>query len=266
MFSTAASRAMPALLEDSDFDEVQDADCFNSYPDEDNFYEIPARLDVRSKRVTVGHCSPLLRDAYEERIASIDVEGDGDRNTDHHTFNNRMLLSVKNGHNNNRSARTCATRGSGRSSPLSSSSRESSGGASLLEMVSINDEDALPTLSSLIRADLTSTKNRRSLPPAQRINNHGSVAKPELRGSERVRARNAADNARPTTNKDKTLSSEEVVHTPLPAVNYPLPTPARASDAGASYPDLFDSTSRFLNSIKRQAYVSQDQLPSDVLD
>ncbi|KAH0163492.1 hypothetical protein KCU67_g5537, partial [Aureobasidium melanogenum] len=264
MFSTATSRAMPALLEDSDFDEVQDADCFNSYPDEDNYYELPALPDVRSKRFTDDQCSLLLRDAYEERITSIDVEGDGDWDAEHHTFNNRMSPSVKNGHSSNRSARTCATRRSGRNSPLSSSSRESSGGASLLEMISINDQDALPTLSSLVHADLTSTKNRRSLPPAQRTNRHGSVAKPELRRSERVRARNATYNARPTTNVDMTLSSEKPVYTPLPTVNYPPPTPARASDAGASYSDLFDSTSRFLN--KRQAYESQDQPPSDVLD
>ncbi|KAH0271414.1 hypothetical protein KCU91_g7402, partial [Aureobasidium melanogenum] len=265
MFSAAASRAMPALLEDSDFDKVQDADYFNSCPDEDNYYELPALPDVKSKRFTVGHCSSLLRDAYEERITSIDVEGDGDRDTDRHTFNNRMSPSVKNGHKNNRSARTCATRRSGRNSPLSSSSRESSGGASLLEMISIDDEDALPTLSSLGRADQTSTKNRRTLPPAQRTNSHGSVAKPELRRSERVRARNATYNARPTTDQDKTLS-EEFVYTPLPRVDYPPPTPARASDARASYSDFFDSTSRFLRSIKGQAYESQDQLPSDVLD
>ncbi|KAG9717916.1 hypothetical protein KCU73_g15234, partial [Aureobasidium melanogenum] len=175
-----------------------------------------------------------------------------------------MSPSAKNGHKNNRSARACATRRSGRNSPPSSSSRESSGGASLLGMISINDEDALPTLSSLVRADLTSTKNRRTLPPAQRTNRHGSVAKPELRRSERVRARNATYNARPTTNVDKTLSSDEPVYTPLPTVNYPPSTPARASDAGASYSDLFDSTSRFLN--KRQAYESQDQPPSDALD
>ncbi|KAG9716550.1 hypothetical protein KCU73_g15613, partial [Aureobasidium melanogenum] len=210
-------------LEDSDFDEVQDADCFNSYPDEDNYYELPALPDVRSKRFTDDQCSLLLRDAYEERITSIDVEGDGDRDAEHHTFNNRMSPSVKNGHSSNRSARTCATRRSGRNSPLSSSRRESSGGASLLEMISINDEDAIPTLSSLVHADLTSTKNRRSLPPAQRTNRHGSVAKPELRRSERVRARNATYNARPTTNVDKTLSSEEPVYTPLSTVNYPPP-------------------------------------------
>lgn len=265
MFSTATSRAMPAFLKDSDFNEVQDAYCFDSYPDEDNYYDIPARPDVKSKSVT-NDCSPPLRDAYGERITSINGEGERAWNTEHHSSNNRVSPSGTNGHNDDGSARTCTTRRPRFGSLLSSSSRESSGGASLLEMVSINDEDALPRLNSLVHADLTSPKNRRTRSTAHRTNNHGSVAKPELRRSERVRARNSTDNAIPTTNEHKSLSFEELVFNPLSAVEDPLPAPARANGSDDSYSDPFDSSSRFLNSIRRQASKAQDQPPSDALD
>lgn len=265
MFSTATSRAMPAVLKDSDFNETQDTDCFNSYPDEDNYYDIPARPDVKSKSVT-NDCSPPLRDAYEERITSINGEGERAWNTEHHSSNNRVSPSGTNGHDDDESARTCTTRRPRFGSLLSSSSRESSGGASLLEMVSINDEDALPRLNSLVHADLTSPKNRKTRPTPHRTNNHGSVAKPEPRRSERVRARNSTDNAIPTTNEDKILSSEELVFNSPSAVEYLLPTPARANGSDDSYSDPFDSSSRFLDSIKRQAYKAQDQPPSDALD
>ncbi|KAH0269767.1 hypothetical protein KCU91_g8484, partial [Aureobasidium melanogenum] len=265
MFSTATSKAMPALLKDSDFNEVQDTDCFNSYPDEDNYYDIPARPDVKTKRFTDDY-SPPLRDTYEERITSIDGEGERAWNTEHHSSNNRVSPSGTNSHNGDESAHTSTTRRPRFGSLLSSSSRESSGGASLLEMVSINDEDALPRLNSLVHADLTSPKNRRTRPTPHRTNNHGSVARPELRRSERVRARNSTDNALPTTNEHKSLSSEELVFNPLSAVEDPLPAPARANGSDDSYSDPFDSSSRFLNSIRRQAYEAQDQRPSDVLD
>ncbi|KAH0360164.1 hypothetical protein KCU65_g9553, partial [Aureobasidium melanogenum] len=266
MFSTATSRAMPALLKDSDFNEVQGTDCFNSYPDEDNYYEMPARRDVKPKSFTSEYCSPLLRDVYEKRTMGMEMENTEDRDTNPYSSNNRTSPSSQNGHNDDRSARTCTTRRSRRNSPLSSSSRESSGGASLLEMVSIGDEDALPRLGSLVRGDLTSPKSRRTRPTAHRTNSHGSVAKPELRRSERAHARNSTDNARPTTNEDKTLSSRELVFSPPSAVDYPLPTPARVNGFDNSYSDPFDSTSHLLNSINRRAYEAQDQPPLNVLD
>lgn len=193
MFSTEVSRAMPSNLEDFAFDNVQEADYFSHCPDEDDYLELPARPDIRKRGFTIGRYAPRLRNDYEERITSINDEDTGDQDPELHTF---------------------STRRSERNSPLSSSSRESSGGASLLEMISINDEDAFSSLSSLVRADLTSDKHHRTRPPTQRTNNHGSVTKPELRRSERVRARNDTDNNRKTTDEDTTLSSENPM--PIP--------------------------------------------------
>lgn len=205
MFSTEVSRAMPSKLDDLAFDDVQEADYFGHYPDEDDYLELPALPDLKEEGLTIGRYAPVLRNDYEERITSIDVEDVGDQDAELHTFNNRLSLSVETSGSDNSSDRIVSIRRSVRNSPLSSSSRESSGGASLLEMISINDEDAFSSLRSLVRADLTSTKHHRTRPPAQRTNNHGSVTKPELRRSERVRARNATDNDRTTTDEDTTL-------------------------------------------------------------
>ncbi|CAD0101134.1 unnamed protein product [Aureobasidium mustum] len=286
MFSTQFSRTMTAKLEDSDFDDLKEADHFSSYPDEDDYPELPARTD-RRKGLAVGCYSPELHDAYEERITSMDDEGVEGRDPGFHVLKNRMSLSVGKRSSDNRSGRACSSRRSERSPPLSSSSRESSGGASLLEMISINDEDTLSSLNLLFDANSASVKHRRTHSSVQRTNNHGSVAKPELRRSERVRARNAADDTRMITDGDTTPSPEKFV--PSSGAKIPRRILSRANGSDVSYSDrigrimrLFkdddtDSTSSLatmtpthtaapLASINRLVSGSKNQSLSDVLN
>ncbi|KAK6003150.1 hypothetical protein QM012_000995 [Aureobasidium pullulans] len=205
MFSTQVSRSMPAMLKDSDFDDVKEVDYFRCYPDEDDYLELPARSDIRKKGLTVARYPPRFCNAYEGRITSVDQETNQHKSSELQISNNKMSPSSTNAYNDDISS----TARSGRNSPLTSSTRESSGRASLLEMVSIDDEEALPRLGSLLRADLTPTKNRRTRSLAQRINDLGSVARPELRRSERVRARNDAENAIITAAEDRTFEIKD---------------------------------------------------------
>ena len=130
-----------------------------------------------------------------------------------------------------------------------------------------------------------SVKHRRTHSSVQRTNNHGSVAKPELRRSERVRARNAADDTRMITDGDTTTSSERFV--PSSEAKFPRRILARANGSDVSYSDRISRVMRLFNDTgtsfglpamtpthttapstptNRQVSESQDQSLSDVLD
>ncbi|KAI4731146.1 hypothetical protein E4T49_00834 [Aureobasidium sp. EXF-10728] len=179
MFGTDASKAMPTALEDFDFDDVQEVDNFDSCTDEDNFSELRGPSSHTTEGFSAGDCSPRLRDSYEERVTTNDIKADENHDTEPHVAaNNRLSQLSRSNPNNDRPARTLSKRRSVRISPLDSSSRESSGGASLLGMISI-DDDTWPNWGSLVDANDASAEHRMALSPGQHAGNHGTVARPE---------------------------------------------------------------------------------------
>ncbi|KAH0291814.1 hypothetical protein KCU62_g2681, partial [Aureobasidium sp. EXF-3399] len=138
MFSTKASRAMTGLT-DADFMNVENADAFDYSPDEDGFYETPVDIIEPANESQAVVPPPQLRDVYEKRITTTDATYNEDKDAKLHTSESESKpkpgpsSSTK---NDARPARTNSTRRSARKSPLTSASRESSGGASLFGIIS----------------------------------------------------------------------------------------------------------------------------------
>ena len=183
MFSTKASRAMTGLT-DADFMNVENADAFDYSPDEDGFYETPVDAIETVNESEAVQPSPQLRDVYEKRITTTDATSNKDQDAKLHASKPepeakpRPSSSTK---NDARPARTNSARRSARKSPLTSTSRESSGGASLLGIISIDDDDMF----------LRRPERRPSARPDSII----FAARPGPRRSDRLRARNTGTDA-----------------------------------------------------------------------
>ncbi|KAI5272941.1 hypothetical protein E4T47_03824 [Aureobasidium subglaciale] len=138
LFATKASKDMLSSLEDSDFHNVQNVNYLDYYPDEDDYFELPARR--LAKDVDTGESNPVLRDLYEEHITSTeDLEGKGKgKQVDDDDYDGDDD-ETQGGSSFSRAAAQFLNHHSRRSSLLSSSG--SSGGASLLGMVSLEDDD-----------------------------------------------------------------------------------------------------------------------------
>jgi hypothetical protein len=187
MFSTKVSRAMNATLEESDFFDVNNADSFNYYPDQDGFFETPVCTDETTKESTTARAPPILRDFYEKRVTTTEVDADSTQRTKRGTSKAKTSSSKgKNG-----ATRTRSTRRSARMSPMSSS-RGSSGGASLLEIISIDDDDD-DNMDMLFDAFETSNSLRRNRNLASARPGPGAITRPSSRGLVRASARTAYD-------------------------------------------------------------------------
>jgi hypothetical protein len=184
MFGTAASKAMNAYLGDSDFIDEQDTNPFDYYPDQDGFFEPPVSSNGTMEESAVVNSSPALRDVYEERITTIEDEGDQD--TKPRISKPRSAPTAT---NNTRPARTFSTRRLARMSPISSSS----GGASLLEIISIEDDDDTSSLD--LDDNSTSAGRRKTRILAECKKKLESLERDGLRRSARLRFRNTTDSA-----------------------------------------------------------------------
>jgi hypothetical protein len=181
MFSTKASRAINPTLRDPDFMDVDNADSFDYYPDQDGFFDLPIHTKETTGKSAAANPLPVLRDVYEKRITdALDCEGQAIKPL---TFNPKTPFSNK---DKQGPARTCSSRRTARMSPLGLSSHGSSGGASLLGIIPIDDD----TLTS---PDPPLGDNGA---PHSRRKNRSSAASRKmdtgLRRSERVRDRQAA--------------------------------------------------------------------------
>jgi hypothetical protein len=180
MFSTKASRAINPTLRDSDFMDMSNADSFDYYPDQDGFFDLPAHTRETIEKSAAANLSPVLRDVYERRIT--DALNDGDQDIESSTSKPKTSSSTKDKH---RPDRTCSSRRTVRMSPLGLSSHGSSGDASLLGIISIDDDDRL-NLDPPLDGNGT---------PYSRCKNRSSASRNRdtgLRRSDRVRARQAA--------------------------------------------------------------------------
>jgi hypothetical protein len=189
MFSTKASRAMDTTLADSDFFDVNNADSFDYYPDQDGFFETPVRNDEITKGPTTARPPPVLRDVYEKRVTTIKVDIDSTQRTKRGTSKSKISPSNK---GKNGATRTRSTRRSVRMSPLNSSGRGSSGGASILEAIYIDDDDNTDTMSSPSNDNgVTSLSRRNARALANTRPGFGADASPRSRRLGRLRARTA---------------------------------------------------------------------------
>jgi hypothetical protein len=180
MFSTKASRAINPTLRDSDFMNVDNADSFDYYPDQDSFFDLPIHTKDTIGKSTAANPSPVLRDVYEKRITdALDYEG---QDIKPHTLKSKTSSSAKVKHG---PTRTCSSRRTARMSPLGLSSHGSSGGASLLGIISI-DDDTLTSPDPPLGDNGAPSSRRKNRPFASRKMDTG------LRRSERVRDRQAA--------------------------------------------------------------------------
>lgn len=194
MFSTKASRAMTGLTE-VDFMDVDNADAFDYSPDEDGFYETPVDAIEAAKESEAVNSSPQLRDVYEKRITTADATYHDTQDAGLPPSKPRpMPKPSSSARNESRPARTNSARRAARKSPLTTSSRESSGGASLLGIVSIND-DHHPADVSMTMDEASTVSSRRGARGLADRQNDGAVAGHALRRSARVRALNAAEHA-----------------------------------------------------------------------
>lgn len=192
MFSTKASRAMTDL-KDSDFMDMENADAFEYSPDEDGFYETPVQADDTATESKAVNPSPQLRDIYEKRITTTDATYNENQDTALHVSKPKPgpLSSTA---NKSRPARTSSARRSVRMSPLSLVSRGSSGGASLLGMVSLDDDHLTSSPPSTVN-NMSAVLRRIGARMSSIQDTIESAARPGLRRSERVRARNTGDDA-----------------------------------------------------------------------
>jgi hypothetical protein len=186
MFGTAASKAMNAYLGDSDFIDEQDANPFDYYPDQDGFFEPPVSNETTGDSAVVNS-SPALRDVYEERITTIEDEEDQDTKP----LTSKPRTSAA---NNTRPARTASSRRSARISPTSSR-HGSSGGASLLGIISIEDDDLTADFDPLNDDNGTSAGRRRTRILAECKKRLEDLERNGLRRSARLRFRNITDSA-----------------------------------------------------------------------
>jgi hypothetical protein len=181
MFSTKASRAINPTLRDSDFMDVDNADSFDYYPDQDGFFDLHIHTKKTTQKSAAVNPSPVLRDVYEKRITdALDCEGQAIKPL---TFNPKTSSSTK---NKRGPARTCSSRRTARRSPLGLSRHGSGGGASsLLGIISI-DDDTLTSPDPPLGGNSAPSSRRKNRSFASRKMDTG------LRRSERVRDRHAA--------------------------------------------------------------------------
>ena len=193
MFSTKASRAMTDL-KDSDFMDVENADAFDYSPDEDGFYETPVVETETSEEAAAVNPSPQLRDVYEKRITTTDATYNENQDIAVHKTSKLKPGPSSSAKNKSRPARTDSTRRSARMSPLTSASREHSDSAPLSGMASLDDDnDLTPGCPPPIMNDDMGAVLRRRL--SGHIHRIESAIGPALRRSDRVRARNAGQDA-----------------------------------------------------------------------
>ncbi|KAI4852465.1 hypothetical protein E4T44_01465 [Aureobasidium sp. EXF-8845] len=190
MFSTKASRSMNSTLADSDFFDVNNADSFDYYPDQDGFFEPPVCTNEIAETAVIARLPPILRDVYEKRVTTTQIDADSTQHTKRRSPESKISSSDR---GKNGATRTYSTRRSARMYPLSSSGRVSSGRASPLELIIIDDDDDTPNMVSLLDDDESSysRRNVRALTNArQRL---GANAISVSRRLDRERARAAFD-------------------------------------------------------------------------
>ncbi|KAI5211828.1 hypothetical protein E4T38_00835 [Aureobasidium subglaciale] len=138
LFATKTSKDMSSSLEDSDFHNVQNVNYVDYYPDEDDYFELPERR--LAEEVDTRESNPVLNDLYEEHITSNeDLKDNGKGKQEYDDDYDGDDDETQGGSSFSRAATQFLNRHSRRSSLLSSSG--SSGGASLLGMVSLEDDD-----------------------------------------------------------------------------------------------------------------------------
>jgi hypothetical protein len=144
--------------------------------------------DETTKESTTARAPPILRDVYEKRVTTTEVDADSTQRTKRGTSKAKTSSSKgKNG-----ATRTRSTRRSARMSPMSSS-RGPSGGASPLEIISIDDDDYDDNMDMLFDAFETSNSLRRTRNLASARPGRGAVARPTSRRLGRASARTAYD-------------------------------------------------------------------------
>jgi hypothetical protein len=188
MFSTKASRAMNSTLAESDFFDVNNAHCFDYYPDQYGFFEPPVCINEATKESTTAHPPPVLRDVYEKRVTTTELDPGSIQHIKRRSPKSKISSSNK---GKNRATRTCSTRRSARMSPLSSSGRGSSGRTSPLELIIIDDDDDTLNMVSLLDDNEPSYSRRNARTNARQ--DLGVVARPTSRRLGRERARTAYD-------------------------------------------------------------------------
>jgi hypothetical protein len=189
MFSTKASRAMNSTLTESDFFDLNNADSFDYHPDQDGFFEPPASDNEVTAESAAARPPPTLRDVYEKRVTTTEVDANSNQRTKRRSSKSTTPPSNK---GKNGAFRTCSTRRSARMSPVSSS-RGSSGGASLLDVIYIDDDDdvGIPSMASLLDDNATFQDRPNARVLANTRQGLGVDATPRSRRLGRARIRTA---------------------------------------------------------------------------